>query len=70
MRALDRVGAALSGQGCGGQEEQADVDQARDAQRPVDVDAGRAQESREVSRGVAGVAGGGAELVGVVVVDE
>ncbi len=36
----------------------------------TDVDAGRAQESREVSCGVAGVAGGGAEFVGVVVVDE
>ncbi len=53
MRALDGVGAALSGQ-CGGrQEQQADVDQAGDAQRPVDVDAGRAQEARQVAGGVA-----------------
>ena len=70
MRALDRVGAALAGQRRCRQEQQADVDQASDAQRPVDVDAGRAQQAREVSGGVVGVAGGGAQLVGLVVVDQ
>ena len=70
MRPLDRVSAALAGQRRGGQEQQADVNQTCDAQRPVDVDAGRAQQAREVPRGVVGVAGGRAELVGLVVVDE
>ena len=70
MRPLDRVGAALTGQSRGRQQQQTDVDQARDAQRPVDVDARGAQQAREVSGGVVGVAGGGAELVGLVVVDQ
>ena len=66
MRTLDRVSAALTGQSRGRQQQQTDVDQARDAQRPVDVDARGAQQAREVSGGVVGVAGGRAELVGLV----
>ena len=64
MRALDGVGALLALQGRGRQEEQARVDHARHAQRPVDVDPGGAQQALEVPFAVVLVGGGdGAALV-------